>query len=147
MMIDGDVISSSAAAATIFDKLAETGGKKAHAAVADELGLRQVSDTGPIDAAIDAMIASNPKSLTDYKGGKTNALGSLVGMIMKSGKGFNPKFGAGAVEGKTRRVMLNSFCLLIVTLIVSLFLQYMYRWPHVDATEGGCRDLFAPAGC
>jgi aspartyl-tRNA(Asn)/glutamyl-tRNA(Gln) amidotransferase subunit B len=88
-MIDGDVISSSAATA-IFDRLAETGGSSA-SAVADELGLRQVSDTGPIDAAIDAMIASNPKSLTDYRGGKTSALGSLVGMIMKSGKGFNPK--------------------------------------------------------
>jgi aspartyl-tRNA(Asn)/glutamyl-tRNA(Gln) amidotransferase subunit B len=88
-MIDGDVISSSAATA-IFDRLAETGGSSA-IAVADELGLRQVSDTGPIDAAIDAMIASNPKSLQDYRGGKTSALGSLVGMIMKSGKGFNPK--------------------------------------------------------
>jgi aspartyl-tRNA(Asn)/glutamyl-tRNA(Gln) amidotransferase subunit B len=89
IMIDGDQISSSAAAA-IFDRLAETGGKSA-AAVADELGLRQVSDTAPIDAAIDAMIAGNPKSLTDYKGGKASAFGALVGMVMKSGKGFNPK--------------------------------------------------------
>jgi aspartyl-tRNA(Asn)/glutamyl-tRNA(Gln) amidotransferase subunit B len=89
MMIDSDVISSSAATA-IFDRLAETGGSSA-TAVADELGLRQISDTGPIDAAIDAMIASNPKSLIDYRGGKVSALGSLTGMIMKSGKGFNPK--------------------------------------------------------
>jgi aspartyl-tRNA(Asn)/glutamyl-tRNA(Gln) amidotransferase subunit B len=59
--------------------------------VADELGLKQVSDTGPIDAAIDAMIATNPKSLQDYRGGKQSAFGSLTGMIMKSGKGFNPK--------------------------------------------------------
>ncbi len=89
LMIDGDVISSSAATA-IFDRLAETSGTSA-AAVADELGLKQVSDTGPIDAAIDAMIATNPKSLQDYRGGKQSAFGSLTGMIMKSGKGFNPK--------------------------------------------------------
>jgi aspartyl-tRNA(Asn)/glutamyl-tRNA(Gln) amidotransferase subunit B len=90
-MIDGDVISSSAATA-IFDRLAETGGSSA-AAVADELGLRQVSDTGPIDAAIDAMLADPKaaKSLADFRGGKASAMGALMGMVMKSGKGFNPK--------------------------------------------------------
>ena len=89
IMIDGDQISSSAAA-TIFDRLAETGGSSA-AAVADELGLRQVSDTGPIDAAIDAVIATNPKALIEYRGGKTTAMGALMGMVMKQGKGLNPK--------------------------------------------------------
>ena len=59
--------------------------------LAAELGLIQVSDTGPIDAAIDAMIASNPKPLADYKSGKLSALGALVGMVMKNGKGLNPK--------------------------------------------------------
>ena len=49
------------------------------------------SDTGAIDAAIDAMIAQNPKSLQDYKAGKQTAMGSLVGMVMKSGKGLNAK--------------------------------------------------------
>ena len=94
-MIDGDQISSSAAA-TIFDRLAETSGKSA-SAVADELGLKQVSDTGPIDAAIDAMIADPKaaKSLADYRGGKTTAMGALIGMVMKSGKGLNPKLVAG----------------------------------------------------
>jgi aspartyl-tRNA(Asn)/glutamyl-tRNA(Gln) amidotransferase subunit B len=76
IMIDGDQISSSAAAA-IFDRLAETGGTSANA-VADELGLKQVSDTGPIDAAIDAMLASTDpkavKSLAEYRGGTATAL-------------------------------------------------------------------------
>jgi aspartyl-tRNA(Asn)/glutamyl-tRNA(Gln) amidotransferase subunit B len=91
IMIDADQISSSAAAA-IFDRLAETGGKSANA-VADELGLKQVSDTGPIDAAIDAMLADPKaaKSLADFKGGKASAMGALIGMVMKSGKGLNPK--------------------------------------------------------
>jgi aspartyl-tRNA(Asn)/glutamyl-tRNA(Gln) amidotransferase subunit B len=55
------------------------------------MGLLQSSDTGPIDAAIDALIAQNPKSLQDYKAGKQAALGALVGMIMKSSKGLNAK--------------------------------------------------------
>jgi aspartyl-tRNA(Asn)/glutamyl-tRNA(Gln) amidotransferase subunit B len=59
--------------------------------VATELGLIQSSDTGPIDAAIDALIAQNPKSLQDYKAGKQAALGALVGMIMKSSKGLSAK--------------------------------------------------------
>jgi aspartyl-tRNA(Asn)/glutamyl-tRNA(Gln) amidotransferase subunit B len=50
-----------------------------------------VSDTGAIDAAIDALIASNPRPLQDYKAGKQQAMGALVGMLMKSAKGLNPK--------------------------------------------------------
>jgi aspartyl-tRNA(Asn)/glutamyl-tRNA(Gln) amidotransferase subunit B len=57
--------------------------------VARELGLIQSSDTGPIDAAIDALLAQNPKSLQDYKAGKQQALGALVGMVMKSSKGLS----------------------------------------------------------
>jgi aspartyl-tRNA(Asn)/glutamyl-tRNA(Gln) amidotransferase subunit B len=59
--------------------------------LAAKLGLIQVSDTGPIDAAIDALVAENPKSLQDYRGGKQAAFGSLVGTIMKTVKGANPK--------------------------------------------------------
>jgi aspartyl-tRNA(Asn)/glutamyl-tRNA(Gln) amidotransferase subunit B len=59
--------------------------------IARELGLMQVSDTGPIDAAIDAVIAANPRALQDYRAGKQAALGAVVGIIMKQGKGLNPK--------------------------------------------------------
>ncbi len=58
---------------------------------ATRLGLMQVSDSGAINAAIDALIAQNPKSLQDFKAGRQAALGALVGMVMKSGKGLNPK--------------------------------------------------------
>jgi aspartyl-tRNA(Asn)/glutamyl-tRNA(Gln) amidotransferase subunit B len=58
---------------------------------AEGLGLLQVSDTGAIDAAVDALIAQNPKSLQDVRAGKMAALGSLVGMIVKSNKGLNPR--------------------------------------------------------
>ncbi len=58
---------------------------------ATSLGLIQLSDDGAIDAAIDALVAENPKSLQDFRAGKQAALGSLVGAIMKSTKGLNPK--------------------------------------------------------
>jgi len=58
---------------------------------ATELGLIQVSDTSAIDAAINAVIAANPKPLQDYKAGKHTAMGALVGMVMKNGRGLNAK--------------------------------------------------------
>jgi aspartyl-tRNA(Asn)/glutamyl-tRNA(Gln) amidotransferase subunit B len=88
-MIDADQLAASSAG-PIFDRLLEDPGKSA-AAVAQELGVVQVSDTGEIDAAIDKLIAENSKSLQDYKAGKQAALGSLMGMVMKSAKGLNPK--------------------------------------------------------
>jgi aspartyl-tRNA(Asn)/glutamyl-tRNA(Gln) amidotransferase subunit B len=60
-------------------------------AAATQLGLLQSSDTGPIDAAIDALLATNPPAVQDFKNGKQAALGSLTGAIMKSTKGLNPK--------------------------------------------------------
>jgi aspartyl-tRNA(Asn)/glutamyl-tRNA(Gln) amidotransferase subunit B len=58
---------------------------------AQKLGLLQSSDTGAVDAAIDALLAQNPKPVQDYKSGKQAAMGALVGMVMKSAKGLNPK--------------------------------------------------------
>jgi len=37
------------------------------------------------------MIAQNPRPLQDYRTGKQAAMGALVGMVMKSAKGLNPK--------------------------------------------------------
>ena len=59
--------------------------------VAAELGVLQVSDTSAIDAAIEAVLASNPKPLQDYRAGKASALGALVGLVMRNGRGLNPK--------------------------------------------------------
>lgn len=59
--------------------------------VAAGLSLLQTTDTAAIDEAIDRLLAENPKSLQDYRGGKQQALGALVGMIMKGGKGLNPR--------------------------------------------------------
>jgi aspartyl-tRNA(Asn)/glutamyl-tRNA(Gln) amidotransferase subunit B len=69
---------------------------------AADLGLIQVSDTGAIDAAIDALIAENSKSLQDYRGGKQQARGSLIGAIMKKGKGFNAKLVGERLDAKLK---------------------------------------------
>src|SRR5688572_11064322 len=59
--------------------------------LAGEMGLIQSGDTGAIDAAIDALLAQNPRPVQDYKAGKQAALGALVGMVMKSTKGLSAK--------------------------------------------------------
>ncbi len=87
-LMDQNKIAAGSAGA-IMEKLIEADAPAEK--LAAELGLMQVSDTGVIDAAIDALIAQNPRPLQDYRGGKQQALGSLVGMIMKTGKGLNPK--------------------------------------------------------
>ncbi len=52
-----------------------------------EKGLAQVSDSSALESIADEVLAANEKSVTDYKGGKTNALGFLVGQCMKLSKG------------------------------------------------------------
>jgi aspartyl-tRNA(Asn)/glutamyl-tRNA(Gln) amidotransferase subunit B len=88
-LLDQNLVAASNAPA-LFTALADAPDADPRAA-AERLGLLQVSDTGAIDAAIDALFAQNPKSLQDVRAGKLAAIGSLVGMIMKSGKGLNPK--------------------------------------------------------
>ncbi|CDA73831.1 aspartyl/glutamyl-tRNA(Asn/Gln) amidotransferase subunit B [Ruminococcus sp. CAG:579] len=52
-----------------------------------ELGLSQVSDSAALEKIADEVLAANEKSVADFKNGKTNALGYLVGQCMKASKG------------------------------------------------------------
>ena len=55
-------------------------------------GLIQISDTGAIESAIDAVLAANPKELEQYRAGKTKLLGFFVGKVMKeTGGRADPK--------------------------------------------------------
>lgn len=47
----------------------------------------QISDTGAVDAIVETVIAANPQPVADFKAGKQNALGFLVGQVMKQSKG------------------------------------------------------------
>ncbi len=60
-------------------------------ASADEIikskGLRQITDTGAIEAFVDEVIASNPSQFEELKGGKDKMMGFFVGQVMKKSKG------------------------------------------------------------
>ena len=53
----------------------------------EEKGLKTVNDEGALRAAIQEIVAANPKSVEDYHNGKEKALGFLVGQTMKAMKG------------------------------------------------------------
>jgi len=55
--------------------------------IIDEQGLRQISDTGALEAMIDEVIAANAKSVEEYRGGKQKAFNALVGQVMKASRG------------------------------------------------------------
>ena len=50
-------------------------------------GLKQISDTGAIDAMIDDAIAANPSQVAEYNAGKEKLLSFFVGAVMKASKG------------------------------------------------------------
>ena len=57
-----------------------------------ERGLEQISDTASIDALVQKVIDANPEQVGQYRGGKTQVLGFLVGQVMKASQGkANPK--------------------------------------------------------
>ena len=55
--------------------------------IIEEKGLKQISDNSAIEKIVNDVLAANQKSVDDYHGGKTNALGYLVGQCMKASKG------------------------------------------------------------
>jgi aspartyl-tRNA(Asn)/glutamyl-tRNA(Gln) amidotransferase subunit B len=52
-----------------------------------ERGLGQVSDESELAAIVDSVIAANERAAADFRGGKEQALGSLVGQVMKATRG------------------------------------------------------------
>jgi aspartyl-tRNA(Asn)/glutamyl-tRNA(Gln) amidotransferase subunit B len=65
---------------------------KGAAAVIEEKGLVQVSDTTEIDRLIDEVISANPEPLANYRGGKETLFGFFVGQVIKASRGkANPK--------------------------------------------------------
>lgn len=63
--------------------------------IVEEKGLKQVTDTGAIEAVIDEVIVSSPDNVAAYKAGKTALMGWFVGQVMKASKG---KANPGAVN-------------------------------------------------
>ena len=57
----------------------------------EEKGLQLITDTGAMEGVIDAVIDRNGKVVDDVKGGKQQAVGPLIGQVMKELKGADPK--------------------------------------------------------
>lgn len=55
--------------------------------VAQEKGMKQLSDSSALIALINQVLDEQPQSITDYKNGKDRAVGFLVGQVMKKSKG------------------------------------------------------------
>ncbi len=87
LMADGTI--NGRIAKDVFEAMVETG--RDAGAIVEEKGLRQVTDTGAIDAAVDRVLAANADKLAEYKAGKDKLFGFFVGQVMKAmaGKG-NP---------------------------------------------------------
>jgi len=94
---DGTV--SNNAARQVFDAL-WTGGEIPAAsqplavvdAVIEAKGLKQMNDSGELDAILDGILAANPDNVAQFKAGKDKAFNALVGQAMKATKGkANPQ--------------------------------------------------------
>jgi aspartyl-tRNA(Asn)/glutamyl-tRNA(Gln) amidotransferase subunit B len=56
-------------------------------AVISAKGLKQMNDSGALEAIVDAVLAANAKSVDEYRAGKEKAFNALVGQVMKASKG------------------------------------------------------------
>lgn len=83
-LINDDVISGKIAK-DVFEIMSETG--DAPDKIVEEKGLKQVTDTGAIEALIDKVIAESPDNVAAYKGGKVNLMGWFVGQVIKQSQG------------------------------------------------------------
>jgi aspartyl-tRNA(Asn)/glutamyl-tRNA(Gln) amidotransferase subunit B len=91
LLKDGTI--SGRIAKDVFAAMVETG--KPAKVIVEEKGLKQITDSGAIEAAADKVIADNPKQVAQYKGGNQNLIGWFVGQVMKATGG---KANPGAVN-------------------------------------------------
>ncbi|HEY1147618.1 MAG TPA: Asp-tRNA(Asn)/Glu-tRNA(Gln) amidotransferase subunit GatB [Pseudoduganella sp.] len=56
-------------------------------AIIEQKGLKQISDTGALEAIVNEVIANNEKSVEQYRAGKEAAINALIGQAMKASKG------------------------------------------------------------
>ena len=82
LALQADGTLSGPLAKQVFEIMLETG--EAPGAIVDARGLKQVTDTGAIDAAIAAIVAANADKVEQYKAGKEALFGFFVGQTMKA---------------------------------------------------------------
>jgi aspartyl-tRNA(Asn)/glutamyl-tRNA(Gln) amidotransferase subunit B len=77
---------SNAGARQVFEALWAEGAIDVDALI-EAKGLRQMNDSGALEAIVDEVLAANPKSVEEYRAGKDKAFNALVGQVMKASKG------------------------------------------------------------
>lgn len=88
-LVEDDTISSKQAK-VVMAEMASTG--ESPGAIVEIKGMKQVSDTGAIEQAVERVMAANPSEVEGYRAGKTTLLGFFVGQTMKEMRGqANPK--------------------------------------------------------
>ena len=75
----------------VFEAIWDCDGKDADAVI-EAKGLKQITDTGAIEALVEEVLAANQKSVDEYRAGKEKAFNALVGQAMKATRGkANPQ--------------------------------------------------------
>ena len=83
-MVDGKTINSKIAKDLVTRMWNGDGSPKA---IVEREGLAQTSDPKAVEGFIESVLAANEKSVADYRAGKTNVMGFLVGQVMKASAG------------------------------------------------------------
>jgi aspartyl-tRNA(Asn)/glutamyl-tRNA(Gln) amidotransferase subunit B len=81
----GDSTISGKIAKDVFEAMWDS--QQAADPIIEAKGLRQITDDGPIEQAIAAVMAANPAQLADYRAGKDKLFGFFVGQVMKATQG------------------------------------------------------------
>ena len=88
LLADGTI--SSRIAKDVFEEMFKT--SKDPAAIVEEKGLKQITDSGEIEAAVNAVIISNPEQADEVRDGNDKAIGWFVGQVMQgTGGKANPQ--------------------------------------------------------
>lgn len=83
-LIDENVISGKIAK-SVFAEMCESGASPEH--IVKEQGLKQITDSGQIEALINSILAANPEQVAEFRAGKEKVFGFFVGQIMKESQG------------------------------------------------------------
>ncbi len=88
LVSQGDI--SGKMAKDVFQKMFDEG--KSASQVVEELGLKQISDSGEIETIVENIIKNNSSEVTRYENGEKKLFGFFVGQVMKASRGqANPK--------------------------------------------------------
>ena len=69
----------------VFETMASEGGRPA--AIVEKAGLSKIADSGAIEALVDEVLAANADAVAQYRAGKAQTFGFLVGQVMKASRG------------------------------------------------------------